>query len=61
MVKASPKKIAAKKIAAKKAAVKKGAVKAVTNIDAKNDERWHTWLAGNPVEPSAASIVSFKL
>ena len=50
-----------KKAAVKKGSVKKGAVKAVTNVDAKNDERWHTWLAGNPVEPSAASIVSFKL
>ena len=56
-----PKKAAVKKGSVKKAVVKKGAVKAVTNIDAKNDERWHTWLAGNPVEPSAASIVSFKL
>ena len=52
---ARPKKAAVKKVA------KKGAVKAVTNIDAKNDERWHTWLAGNPVEPSAVSVVSFKL
>ena len=56
-----PKKAAVKKGSVKKAVVKKVAVKAVTNVDAKNDERWHTWLAGNPVEPSAASIVSFKL
>ena len=56
-----PKKAAVKKGSVKKVVVKKGAVKAVTNVDAKNDERWHTWLAGNPVEPSAASIVSFKL
>ena len=56
-----PKKAAVKKGSVKTAVVKKEAVKAVTNVDAKNDERWHTWLAGNPVEPSAASIVSFKL
>ena len=60
-IKAKPAGAIGKASRPKKAAVKKGAVKAATNVDAKNDERWHTWLAGNPVEPSAASIVSFKL